>query len=106
MNHCVVSGKIVGDIDKTIGDNGATICKFNMANIYYKPKISASEKTILRCVSYGAVAEYVYNELYEGANIIVTGRILTRAYKVNNSTYHQTYIGCDTVSRLDQEDYS
>ena len=106
MNHCVISGKISGDIDKTIGDNGMVTCKFNVANIHYKPKINASEKTLIRCVAYGALAEYVYNEMYDGANVLITGRILSRTYQVNNGLYRKTYVGCDTVSRLDQEDYS
>ena len=69
MNYCVVSGQIVGNIDNQL--NGEmSCCKFSIKNLYYKPNVSATEKTIIRCICYGALADYVYNELYEGANVI------------------------------------
>ena len=74
MNYCTVSGTIVGDIDSEL-DREMRCAKFNIKNLYYKPNVSSMEKTIIRCICYGALAEYVVNELYEGANILVTGRI-------------------------------
>lgn len=105
MNYCVVSGKIVGDIDNSINGN-MSCCKFNIQNLYYTPNKSATEKTIIRCICYGALADYVYNELYEGANVIVTGRVLNRFYISNNTKFNRLYIGCNTVSRLEQEEYT
>lgn len=105
MNYCVVSGKILGDIEYSIAGE-MTCTKFNIRNLYYAPNKSAQEKTIIRCVCYGAVADYVYNELFEGADIIVTGRILNRHYVSNGSTFNRLYIGCNTVSRLEQEEYT
>ena len=105
MNYCVVSGKIIGDIDNQL--NGEMSCaKFNLKNLFYKPNISANETTIIRCICYGALADYVYNELYEGANIIITGRVLSRHYVVNGTHLTKLYIGCNTVSKLEQEEYS
>lgn len=105
MNYCVVSGQIVGDIDNQL--NGEmSCCKFSIKNLYYKPNVSATEKTIIRCICYGALADYVYNELYEGANVIITGRVLNRHYISNNVHIDRLYIGCNTVSRLEQEEYS
>ena len=105
MNYCVISGQIVGDIDNEL-NNTMSCCKFNLKNLYYKPNVSATERTIIRCVCYGAVADYVINELYEGANVLVTGRVLSRHYVVNNTHIDRLYIGCNTVTRLEQEEYS
>lgn len=105
MNMCVISGKIVGDIENN--QNGTmSCCKFNIKNLYYKPTKSSNEKTIIRCICYGSLADYVYNELYEGADIIVTGRILNRHYITNNTHIDRMYVGCNTVSKLEQEEYS
>lgn len=105
MNYCVVSGKIVGDIDNSLNGN-MSCCKFNLENLYYKPKQSATEKTIIRCICYGALADYVNNELYDGATVIVTGRVLSRYYISNNTSFNRLYIGCNTVSKLEQEEYT
>lgn len=105
MNYCVVSGKIIGDIVSEL-DREMKCCKFNIKNLYYKPNVSANEKTIIRCICYGALAEYVYNEMYEGANVLVTGRVLNRHYVSNGVHIDRLYIGCNTVTRLEQEEYS
>ena len=104
MNYCVVTGKIAGYIDNDLSRE-MRCCKFNIENLYYKPNVSASEKTLIRCICYGALADYVANELYEGANILVTGRVLSRHYIVNNTHIDRLYIGCNTVTRLEQEEY-
>lgn len=106
MNMCIVSGKIVGDIENS--QNGTMSCtKFNIQNMRYKPTTSTMEKTIIRCVSYGALADYINNELYEGCNIVVTGNILNRRYYLDSTKSYidRLYVGCSTVSRLDQEEY-
>lgn len=105
MNYVVISGQIVGDIDTELNKE-MSCTKFNIKNIYYKPTTSTSEKTIIRCICYGALADYVYNELYEGANILVTGRVLSRHYVSNGVHIDRLYIGCNTVTRLEQEEYS
>ena len=104
MNYVVVSGQIVGDIDTELNKE-MSCTKFNIKNIYYKPTTSTSEKTIIRCICYGALADYVYNELYEGANVLVTGRVLNRHYVVNNTHIDRLYVGCNTVTKLEQEEY-
>ena len=105
MNYVVISGQIVGDIDTELNKE-MSCTKFNIKNIYYKPTTSTSEKTIIRCICYGALADYVYNELYEGANILVTGRVLNRHYITNGVHIDRLYVGCNTVTRLEQEEYS
>lgn len=105
MNYVVISGQIVGDIDSELSKE-MSCTKFNIKNIYYKPTTSTSEKTIIRCICYGALADYVYNELYEGANILVTGRVLNRHYIVNGAHIDRLYVGCNTVTKLEQEEYS
>ena len=105
MNYVVVSGQIVGDIDTELNKE-MSCTKFNIKNIYYKSTTSTSEKTIIRCICYGALADYVYNELYEGANVLVTGRVLNRHYVVNNTYIDRLYVGCNTVTKLEQEEYS
>ena len=104
MNYCVISGQIVGDIVSEL-DREKSCCKFNIKNLYYKPNVSASEKTIIRCICYGALADYVYHELYEGANILVTGRVLSRHYVSNGVHIDRLYVGCNTVTKLEQEEY-
>lgn len=105
MNYCIVSGQIVGDIDSELNKE-MSCTKFNIKNLYYKPNKSSTEKAIIRCICYGALADYVYNELYEGANILVTGRVLNRHYVSNGVHLDRLYIGCTTVSLLEQEEYS
>lgn len=104
MNYCVITGKIDGDIISEL-DREISCTKFNLKNLYYKPNVSATERTIIRCICYGALADYVNNELYEGANIIVAGRILSRHYIANGAHFDRLYIGCNTVSLLEQEEY-
>lgn len=104
MNYCVISGQIVGDIVSEL-DREKSCCKFNIKNLYYKTNVSASEKTIIRCICYGALADYVYHELYEGANILVTGRVLSRHYVSNGVHIDRLYVGCNTVTKLEQEEY-
>ena len=105
MNYVVISGQIVGDIDTELNKE-MSCTKFNIKNIYYKPTTSTSEKTIIRCICYGALADYVYNELYEGANILVTGRVLNRHYITNGVHIDRLYVGCNTVTKIEQEEYS
>ena len=105
MNYAVISGKIVGDIVSDI-DRDMSCCTFNIQNLYYAQTKSATDKTIIRCICYGALADYVYHELYEGANVLVTGRVLNRHYVANNTSINRLYIGCNTVTRLEQEEYS
>lgn len=105
MNYCIVSGTIVGDIDSELNKE-MSCTKFNIKNLYYKSNKSSTEKAIIRCICYGALADYVYNELYEGANILVTGRVLNRHYVSNGVHLDRLYIGCNTVSILEQEEYS
>lgn len=105
MNYCVVSGKIIGDIISEM-DKEMKCCKFKIKNLYYTPSKSANETTYIRCIAYGALAEYIYNEMWEGCNVLVTGRVLHRHYISNNQPIDLMYVGCNTVSKLEQEEYS
>jgi len=105
MNQVVISGKIVGEINSEL-KNEMKVCRFKLKNMYYIDKNSKQEITIIRCIAYGALAEYCYNELYEGANILITGRVLHRHYISNNQPIDLMYVGCNTVTKLEQEEYS
>lgn len=105
MNQVIISGKIVGQIVSEL-DKELTTCKFKLNNQVYSPGKSSMVKTIVRCICYGALAEYVNNELYEGCNVIITGRIQYRRYISNNTPIDIMYVACNTVSILEQEEYS
>ena len=105
MNHVVITGKITGDIIHEL-DRAVSFCKFNVKNSYFKGNNSTQQIVIIRCIAYGAVADYVANELYEGCNVIVTGRVCYRKIEANNTVINQLYIGCNTVSILEQEEYT
>jgi len=105
MNQVIISGKISGEINSEL-DKELTTCKFKLLNMVYSPGKSTMVKTIVRCICYGAVAEYVYNELYDGCNVICTGRIQYRRYISNNQPIDIMYVVCNTVSVLEQEEYS
>jgi single-stranded DNA-binding protein len=105
MNQVIISGKISGDIDCDY-DKQMTTAKFKLLNMVYSNSKSTMIKTIVRCICYGAVAEYVNNELYDGCNVICTGRIQYRRYISNNTPIDILYIMCNTVSILEQEEYS
>lgn len=107
MNTIVVSGKIASDILEDL--NGELYCsKFKIKNMSYSPnrKYNNVETVMLPCIAYGNVARYVSTELYNGCDVLITGRILTRTYKVeSNKTVTKYYIGCNTVTKLEQELY-
>lgn len=105
MNHVVITGKITGNIVYEL-DRATSMCSFNVKNLYYKNNTSTQQVTIIRCIAYGAVADYVGNELYEGCNVIVTGRVCYRRIEANNTAINQLYVGCNTVSILEQEEYA
>jgi len=105
MNHVVITGKITGSIIYEL-DRATPMCTFSVKNLYYKNNTSTQQATIIRCIAYGAVADYVGNELYEGCNVIVTGRVCYRRIEANNTAINQLYVGCNTVSILEQEEYT
>lgn len=104
MNYVTISGKIVGDIVSEL-DKEMRCCKFKLKNLYYSPTKTATEVTIVRCIAYGGLAEYIYNEMYEGCDVVITGRVLHRHYVSNNTAIDVMYIGCNTVSKLEQGEY-
>lgn len=104
MNNIIISGEVVGDVREELNKE-LYCCKFKIKNNEYSYKKSRDEIIYLDCICYGNVARYVYNELYEGCKILITGRILTRHYVVNGSGFYKYYIGCNTVTKLEQEDY-
>lgn len=106
MNNVVVSGNISGDFDYTTSDNGMKCLKFTLVNKEYKPSTSTIETTFIKCISYGAVAEYINSEMYDGAKVVVTGRLVHRRYHSNNTYFDKMYLNCYTVTRLEQEEYS
>lgn len=105
MNHVVITGKITGDIIYE-QDRATSMCSFNVKNLYYKGNANVQQAVIVRCIAYGAVADYVGNELYQGCNVIVTGRVCYRRIEIPNSVVNQLYVGCNTVSILEQEEYT
>jgi single-stranded DNA-binding protein len=105
MNTVIISGKISGEITCEY-DKHTTTTKFKLLNQVYSGVKSSMLKTIVRCICYGAVAEYVQNELYDGCNVICTGRIQYRRYISNNQPIDIMYVCCNTVSILEQEEYS
>ena len=104
MNHITISGQVSGDIREELNKE-LYCCKFKLKNLYYNDKKSHLETIYIDCICYGNVARFVHTELYEGCNVLITGRILTRHYVVNGSGFYKYYIGCNTVTKLEQEDY-
>lgn len=105
MNQVVISGKIYGDINHEYNDSVSTT-KFKILNQRYSPNGGTMLKTIVWCRCTGALADYVNTELYEGCNIIVTGFIQYLTYVVNNTKIDRLMIYCNTVSILEQEEYT
>lgn len=105
MNQVVISGKIYGDINHEY-NNSVSTTKFKILNQKYSPSSSTMMKTIVWCRCTGALADYVNTELYEGCNIIVTGFIQYLTYVVNNTKIDRLVIYCNTVSILEQEEYT
>ena len=104
MNTVIISGKIE-TIDTEL-EKETTVCKFTLLNMIYSGTKNAMVKTYIRCICYGAVAEYVNGELYEGCNVICTGYIKFRTFICNNTKIDKMYVYCNTVSILEQEEYS
>ena len=105
MNQVVISGKIYGDIIHEYNDSVSTT-RFKILNQRYSQGANTMLKTIVWCRCTGALADYVNTELYEGCNIIVTGFIQYLSYVVNNVKIDRLVIFCNTVSILEQEEYT
>lgn len=105
MNQVVISGKISGNITHEYV-NDTSVTKFTLLNMAYSNNRNTMLKTYVRCRCTGALADYVNNELYEGCNVICTGRIQFIRNIVNNTSIDRMYILCNTVSILEQEEYS
>lgn len=106
MNSVVITGKIFSSIDYEL--NGEMVsCKFSVQNQTYTATRGKMDTTVVPCRATGALADYIYHEMYEGCNVIVTGVVRQSYYRLkNNVTRNIIYISCRTVSRLDQEDYT
>lgn len=105
MNQVVISGKITGDINHEYNGDVSTV-KFKILNQKYSYNSNKKISTIVWCRCTGALADYVNTELYEGCDIIVTGYIQYLSYVVNNVKIDRLVIYCNTVSILEQEEYS
>ena len=105
MNTVIISGKIYGDIYYEY-TNDVSITKFKICNQKYNGTKGIMDRHIIRCICKGALADYVNTELYEGCNIIITGYISSKVFDVNNTKVDRTYLYCNTVSVLEQEEYS
>ena len=105
MNQVYISGKIVGDILHEYKDN-VSVTKFKLQNQRYSPNSNIMLKTIIWCRCTGALADYVNSELYEGCEVICTGFIQYIKYVTNNVSIDRMYVCCNTVSKLEQEEYT
>lgn len=105
MNYCVISGKICSDLTIDLNKTN-NVCKFTIKNLYYDSNKSVQVPTLVRCLAYGTLADYVYNEMYAGCEVLVTGRIIFKRYLVNNQNFDKMYVACTTVSKLEQEEYN
>lgn len=104
MNQVVISGKISGDIIHEYNDSVSTT-KFKILNQRYSPGSGVMMKTYIWCRCTGALADYVQNEMFEGCDILITGYIQYISYVVNNTKIDRLVIHCNTVTRLEQEEY-
>ena len=104
MNNVVVSGYVSNDIIQELNEE-SRCCKFKLRNLFFSPTLKNTQTTYIDCICYGNLARYCYNELYEGANVLVTGRIMTKHYIVNGNGFWKMYIACTTVTKLEQEEY-
>lgn len=105
MNLVVISGKICSNIDMGL-DGESSRCRFKIKSQYFSPSRGARLTTIVPCIAYGAVADYCYNEMWAGCDVIITGAILFQRYEVNGKTFDRMYIRCNTISKLEQEEYA
>lgn len=105
MNLVVISGKIASEIEMGV-EGEASRCKFKIKNQFYSSSKNAQLTTVIPCIAYGAVADYCYNELWEGCEVLVTGGLLFRRYLIDGKRYDRMYIRCNTISKLEQEVYA
>lgn len=105
MNSVVITGKIYGDIYQEYQKDVSTV-KFKICNQKYNGTRNAMDKHIVRCICRGALADYVNTEMYDGCRVIITGFLSSKIFELNNTVVDKTYLYCNTVSILDQEEYS
>ena len=104
MNYLTISGEVSGDIREEL-NRELYCCKFKLKNMEYSQKKNNIETIYIDCICYGNLARFVYHEMYDGCKIVVTGRLITRHYIANGQGFYKYYIGCNTVTKLEQEDY-
>lgn len=105
MNSVVISGKIYGMINHEY-DNDLSVTNFTLLNQKYSPHKSTMIKNMIKCRCVGALADYVNTELYEGCNVICTGYLQFKMNPVGKGFMEKCYVVCNTVSILEQEEYT
>ena len=110
MNLVVMSGKVFGDIFKDYEDDGksSSVAKFTLENQTYSPKANKIYRTNIPVIATGALADYCYNEMYNGQEVIVTGRLLNKMFRVPDTgkMLNRLYMVCNTISPLIQNEYT
>lgn len=104
MNNIVISGIVVGDIIQELSNDRQCV-KFKLRNLFFSPSLKNNQTTYIDCICYGSLARYCYNELYENASILITGRLMSKHYIVDNRGFWKMYVQCNTVTKLEQEEY-
>lgn len=105
-NLCIISGNLTADPDLQYLPSGVAVAKYTIAsNRTWKEKDSGDkreETAWCRCVSYGALAEFMGEWARKGAKLIARGRYTTREYEDKDGqkrTWHEFVI--ETVELLD-----
>ena len=106
MNTLTITGIVYKEPTEFINsDTGIRTVVFTLCNEFIDFTTSTPVKVNVKCICWGKVASYVWDELYEGCKVIVSGRISNRPRCVGDIWIKEACVNCSHVARLCQEDY-
>lgn len=106
MNQVTISGKVNAEPRESINSTTGLRCvTFTLKNYLINANTGTSTVCYVRCVGYGKVASYIWEELYIGCSVVVTGRLANSSIPIKSNRIHMVSVICNTVSRLYQEEY-
>lgn len=105
MNITMISGRLTRDPELRYLPSGTAVCNFGIASERrYKTKEGQQEKDVYYgdCKVFGAIAEWVNQNLTKGRPVMVEGRLTTEEWEVKDGSRRSaTRILCNRVQSLD-----
>lgn len=109
MNQIIITGKLQGDpIRLNDEDEPVVRAVFKLVNEEFSASKGRTQKVTINVRAEGITGEYVMNELFDSAEVLVVGKYIERRRYVPVASVYKTdrFVGAMIVSKLDQNDYT